>query len=122
MNTLALSISEVEELIAASPWVEEVSVKRVLPDRLVVGIKERTPAFSALRRHHVLCGYPGRAYRSCGGGALYLPARPGSGEKARKTWRGACRPGSFLKEANLPLDLQDGLILTPLCVPRLEIM
>jgi cell division protein FtsQ len=44
-NTLALSIDAVERALAGHPWVEEASVKRVLPDRIVVTVKEKTPAF-----------------------------------------------------------------------------
>jgi cell division protein FtsQ len=44
-NTLALSIDAVEKALAGHPWVEEASVKRVLPDRLIITIKEKTPVF-----------------------------------------------------------------------------
>ena len=47
-NTLALSIDAVEEALAAHPWVEAVSVKRVLPGTLIIGIREKTPAFWVL--------------------------------------------------------------------------
>lgn len=44
-NSLAVSIAEVERKLRATPWVEEVSVKRLLPDRFVIKIKERMPTF-----------------------------------------------------------------------------
>jgi cell division protein FtsQ len=44
-NTLALSIDAVEKALAGHPWVEEASVKRVLPDRLIITVKEKTPVF-----------------------------------------------------------------------------
>lgn len=44
-NTLALSIDDVEAALAAHPWVEEVSVKRVLPGTLIISIREKVPAF-----------------------------------------------------------------------------
>jgi len=47
-NTLALSINAVEESISRHPWVEEVSVKRVLPGTLIIGVREKTPAFWVL--------------------------------------------------------------------------
>jgi len=47
-NTLALSISVVEEALRGHPWVEEVSVKRVLPGTLVISVREKTPAFRVL--------------------------------------------------------------------------
>ncbi|WP_301967650.1 cell division protein FtsQ/DivIB [uncultured Desulfovibrio sp.] len=44
-NSLAVSIAEVERKLRATPWVEEVSVKRLLPDRFVIKLKERMPTF-----------------------------------------------------------------------------
>ena len=39
------SISKVERNLRQTPWVAEVSVKRLLPDRFVIKIKERLPSF-----------------------------------------------------------------------------
>lgn len=44
-NILALSIDAIEELLSLNPWVEEVSVKRVLPGTLIIRVKEKRPAF-----------------------------------------------------------------------------
>ena len=44
-NCLAVSIAEVERRLLETPWVEEVSVKRLLPDRFVIRLKERMPSF-----------------------------------------------------------------------------
>lgn len=44
-NSLAVSISEVERSLLATPWVQEVSVKRLLPDRFSIRIRERMPSF-----------------------------------------------------------------------------
>lgn len=44
-NSLAVSIAEVERNLRDTPWVEEASVKRLLPDRFVIKIKERMPSF-----------------------------------------------------------------------------
>lgn len=44
-NSLSVSIAEVERNLHATPWVEEVSVKRLLPDRFVIKLKERLPSF-----------------------------------------------------------------------------
>ncbi len=44
-NSLGVSIADVERNLRATPWVEEVSVKRLLPDRFVIKIKERMPSF-----------------------------------------------------------------------------
>jgi cell division protein FtsQ len=38
----------VEKALKAHPWVEEVSVKRILPGTLIIGIKEKTPVFWTL--------------------------------------------------------------------------
>lgn len=44
-NSLATSIAKVERSLLSTPWVEEVSVKRLLPDRFVLKVKERVPSF-----------------------------------------------------------------------------
>ena len=44
-NSLAVSISEVERNLKNTPWVKEVSVKRLLPDRFIIKIQERLPSF-----------------------------------------------------------------------------
>ena len=44
-NSLALSIAKVERNLRQTPWVEEASVKRLLPDRFVIKLKERMPSF-----------------------------------------------------------------------------
>lgn len=44
-NSLAISIADVERNLRDTPWVEEVSVKRLLPDRFIIKIKERMPSF-----------------------------------------------------------------------------
>lgn len=44
-NSLAVSIAKVEQNLRQTPWVNEVSVKRLLPDRFVIKLKERMPSF-----------------------------------------------------------------------------
>lgn len=44
-NSLSVSITEMERRLRSTPWVEEVSVKRLLPDRFVIRIRERMPSF-----------------------------------------------------------------------------
>lgn len=44
-NSLSVSIADVERKLRETPWVEEVSVKRLLPDRFVIKLKERMPSF-----------------------------------------------------------------------------
>lgn len=44
-NSLMVSIADVERNLRGTPWVEEVSVKRLLPDRFVIKLKERMPSF-----------------------------------------------------------------------------
>lgn len=48
-NSLAVSIADVERNLRETPWVEEATVKRLLPDRFVIKIKERMPSFWARR-------------------------------------------------------------------------
>ena len=44
-NSLAVNISGVEQRLRQTPWVESVSVERLLPDRFVIKIHERMPSF-----------------------------------------------------------------------------
>ncbi|MBD5641346.1 MAG: FtsQ-type POTRA domain-containing protein [Desulfovibrio sp.] len=44
-NSLGISIADVERNLRETPWVEEVSVKRLLPDRFVIKLRERIPSF-----------------------------------------------------------------------------
>lgn len=44
-NSLAVNLSAVERTLLGSPWVEEVSVQRLLPDGFVLHIRERKPSF-----------------------------------------------------------------------------
>jgi cell division protein FtsQ len=48
-NVLNINIAEVQRRIAASEWVESVAVTRVLPDGLIIEVKEREPAFLTRR-------------------------------------------------------------------------
>lgn len=44
-NSLAISIGDVERNLRETPWVEQATVKRLLPDRFVIKLKERMPSF-----------------------------------------------------------------------------
>lgn len=44
-NLLAVKIDELNTLLNQNPWIEEASVRRVLPDVLSINIKERKPYF-----------------------------------------------------------------------------
>ncbi len=44
-NSLSISIADVEKSLLATPWVEEVSVKRLLPGRFSIKVQERMPSF-----------------------------------------------------------------------------
>jgi cell division protein FtsQ len=48
-NVLSINIAEVQRRIAASEWVESVSVTRILPDGLTIEIREHEPAFLVRR-------------------------------------------------------------------------
>lgn len=45
MNSLLVSIGEVERKLAANPWIGEVSVRRFLPDGFAIRMTEREPHF-----------------------------------------------------------------------------
>lgn len=44
-NVFAVSIEAMEAALARNPWVEGLSVKRILPDRFEVAIRERQPRY-----------------------------------------------------------------------------
>ncbi len=44
-NIFAVSVTEMERRLRDTPWVEDVSVQRLLPDRFVLRIHERMPSF-----------------------------------------------------------------------------
>lgn len=44
-NSLSINIAEVEAGLLRNPWVAEVAVKRLLPDRFAIKVTERVPAF-----------------------------------------------------------------------------
>ncbi|MDR1125817.1 MAG: FtsQ-type POTRA domain-containing protein [Deltaproteobacteria bacterium] len=44
-NVLAVSIEAMEAALARNPWVEGLSVKRILPDRFEVAVRERQPRY-----------------------------------------------------------------------------
>ncbi|MCR5814349.1 MAG: FtsQ-type POTRA domain-containing protein [Desulfovibrio sp.] len=44
-NSLAVNIASVEQNLRRTPWVESVSVKRLLPDKFAIRIHERMPSF-----------------------------------------------------------------------------
>ncbi len=44
-NSLDVSIAHMEQMLLTTPWVEAVSIKRVLPDTFVITVQERLPVF-----------------------------------------------------------------------------
>ncbi|MDR1776219.1 MAG: FtsQ-type POTRA domain-containing protein [Desulfovibrio sp.] len=44
-NSLSVNIADAEKDLLRTPWVREVSIKRLLPDRFVIKLKERMPSF-----------------------------------------------------------------------------
>ncbi len=44
-NVFEVSVAAVERRLRTTPWVEDVSVKRVLPDQFVIRLHERMPSF-----------------------------------------------------------------------------
>lgn len=53
-NNISVSIEEVEAALEKNPWMERVSVKRVLPDILEIIVQERVPKFWILE-NGVMC-------------------------------------------------------------------
>ena len=49
VNSLAISIDDIEQRLIKNPWVEEISIKRALPDGLVINVKEREAKFWTLK-------------------------------------------------------------------------
>ncbi len=68
-NVLALSLEKVEGAVARSPWVKDVSVKRVLPGKLLIGIHEKDPAFWML--------HAGVLHYADAWGKIIAPVKPG---------------------------------------------
>lgn len=68
LNSLLVSIDDVERKLAGNPWVASVSVKRVLPDGLSVRLKEKEPRF--WMRHD------GVLYYADAKGKLIVPVSP----------------------------------------------
>lgn len=52
-NSLAVSIAKMEQQLLATPWVEEVAIKRQLPGHFSIYLKERMPSFW-VRREGIL--------------------------------------------------------------------
>ncbi len=44
-NSLDVNIGHIEQKLLHTPWVEDVSVRRILPDRFLITVKERMPSF-----------------------------------------------------------------------------
>ncbi len=53
-NNISVSIEEVETRLEKNPWLERVSVKRVLPDILEIIVQERVPRFWVLNEDGVM--------------------------------------------------------------------
>ena len=105
-NVLAMSLDFVEEAVARSPWVEEVSVKRVLPGKLEIGVREKTPVFWLL--------HGGSLHYADSWGRLIAPVKPGifASLPALEVEAGAEDATSALpdlvkslKESHLPLNM-----------------
>jgi cell division protein FtsQ len=57
-NTLSLDMAEVRDSLLGEPWIAQVTVKRVLPDRLAVRLTEREASFlvkSGKALHYASC-------------------------------------------------------------------
>ncbi|MGX9365279.1 cell division protein FtsQ/DivIB [Desulfoplanes sp. PS50] len=52
-NIFDLSISEIQQQLLKDPWIEKASVRRVLPDRLEILVRERQACFWVTRKNHL---------------------------------------------------------------------
>ena len=45
LNCLNMNVGEVKNRLDRNPWIESVTVRRELPDRLLIDVREKVPAF-----------------------------------------------------------------------------
>jgi cell division protein FtsQ len=45
LNALEMNVGEVEQLLSDNPWIESVTVRREIPNKLRINVVEKTPAF-----------------------------------------------------------------------------
>ncbi|AMK10668.1 MAG: cell division protein FtsQ/DivIB [Pseudodesulfovibrio sp.] len=45
LNSLEMNVGEVKNRLDRNPWIESVTVRRELPDRLLIDVREKVPAF-----------------------------------------------------------------------------
>ncbi|MBI9080153.1 MAG: FtsQ-type POTRA domain-containing protein [Pseudodesulfovibrio sp.] len=45
LNCLEMNLSEVKEKLSANPWIQSVNVRREFPNKLRIGVTEKTPVF-----------------------------------------------------------------------------
>ena len=87
-SIFSVPLAERRRRLLAIDWVEDASVSRVWPDRLVVRIRERKPvAFVSFRVRTAADRRPGRAAGSAAAGAVHLPGaqrRPRGGVRAER--------------------------------------
>ncbi len=68
-NTLSLNIERIKDAVDRDPWVDTVSVKRILPGGVDIRFRERVPVF--------LVQYEGAPYYADGNGRLIDKVEPG---------------------------------------------
>ncbi|MDO5536670.1 MAG: FtsQ-type POTRA domain-containing protein [Desulfovibrionaceae bacterium] len=52
-NAFSVSVADMERRLRETPWVEDVSVQRILPDRFVIRVQERMPSFWIRRENRL---------------------------------------------------------------------
>lgn len=85
-NSLELSISRMESRLTRDPWLRRVSVRRILPDRLRIRVRERTPCFIRVKGEQLFyaddAGRPIAPVKA--GGFESLPQLSLEGESAQR--------------------------------------
>ncbi|HXX57220.1 MAG TPA: FtsQ-type POTRA domain-containing protein [Thermodesulfovibrionales bacterium] len=102
-NLLMVSPRRVSERLLESPWIRTVSIRKELPERLLIRVSEATP-FAILDRkgHSFLIDEKGRMLEKIqGDGVPFLPIINGDPAKMRETFVEALRLAGVLKEKKI---------------------
>ena len=121
-NTFRLDLEEIAKRISANPWVEEVSVRRELPEGIAVDIREREPFAKAVagdklylidRKGYVMARVESHEYK-------HLPVI-GGGPKKEGNAEGVFYPRIFMTGLKLlKFSRESNLFRSPIAGVRIE--